>query len=71
LQRQWTCLSRAERGNPKSQAVAATLFEQRREISVLLGTSPASDFKHCHWAMVKPDENSEVLIFKNSYSSWL
>lgn len=53
-----------KRGNPKSETVAAALFEQKWKISVLQRTSPASDFKLCHWVMVKPDENSSVWIFK-------
>lgn len=60
------------RENPENEAIAATLFEQKWKISaLLLRMSPASDFEHCHWVMVKPDENSAVLILKNNSSGWL
>lgn len=54
----------------KIKAIAATLFEQKWKISALLRTNPASDFKYCYWAIVKPAENSTVLVFENS-PCWL
>lgn len=55
-----------ERENTKSKAIVAASFEQKWKISALLRTSPASDFKYCHWAIMKLAENSAVFVFENS-----